>query len=166
MTTNKIIGALVNTQNQVDQLSRAGLHACGGTFRHSTAQSILTTGTALTFDTEIRNSGLTVDATNKQFTVNTGGMFVISLSFLINLNVNFIIRMEVNGINTNIMDATPTGLSLARTAMIMKYLQKNHVLSFTAFTATNCSILPVTEDATNESPILQICQVSPKFKGS
>lgn len=165
MTTNKIIGALVNTQNQVDQLIRNPLHACGGTFRHSTAQSILTTGSALTFDTEIRNSGLTVDATNKQFTVNTGGMFIISISFFINLNVNFIIRMEVNGINTNVMDATPTGLSQSRTAIIMKYLQKNHVLTFTAYTATNCSILAVAEDLATESPILQICQVSPKFTG-
>jgi hypothetical protein len=165
LTTNKIIGALVNTQNQVDQLSRAGLHACGGTFTHSVSQAVTTAGTVLTFDTEIRNSGLTVDATNKIFTVNTGGMFMFSLAWNFSSAVGHGLYLRVNGVNTDIFVGQNTSTTY-HSGIFMKYLQKNHNVSFFLASGANTNVTAVAEDSIAESPILQISQVSPKFTGS
>ena len=165
MTTNKIIGALVNTQNQVDQLSRAGLHACGGTFTHSVAQAVTTTGTVLQFDTEIRNSGLTKDVTNKFFTLNTAGMFVISLAWNFTSAVGHGLYLQVNGVDTNIFVGA-NATALYHSGIFMKYLEKGHQISFRLGSGANTSVTAVAEDSAAESPILQISQVSPKFTNS
>lgn len=165
MQTSRIIGALVDTQKQVDGLSRQGLHACGGTWTHSTAQSIITTGTVLTFNTEIRNSGISVDATNQLFTVNTGGMFVINLAFNFSAAVGHALYLRVNGITTDIFVGN-NSTTTYHSSILMKYLQKNHVLSFFLASGANTTIPVVAEDGTAESPILQIAQVSPKFTNS
>lgn len=162
MTTNKIIGALVNTQNQVDQLSRAGLHAAGGTWTHSVAQAVTTTGTVLTFNSEIRNSGITVDATNQIFTMNTGGMFMFCLSWNFSSAVGHGLYLRVNGINTNIF-VGQNSTTTYHSGIIMKYLQKNHEVSFVLASGANTNVTVVAEDGAAESPILQITQVSPKF---
>lgn len=162
MTTNKLIGALVNTQNQVDQLSRAGLHAAGGTWTHSVAQAVTTAGTVLTFDSEIRNSGITLDATNKLFTVNTPGMFMFCLSWNFSSAVGHGLYLQVNGVRTNIFAGT-NATTTYHTAIFMKYLQKGHVIGFVLSSGANTNVTVVAEDSAAESPILQISQVSPKF---
>lgn len=165
MTTNKIIGALVNTQNQVDQISRQGLHAAGGTWTNSVAQAVTTAGTVLTFDTEIRNSGITVDATNRFFTVNTGGMFMFCLSWNFSSAVGHGLYLRVNGLSTDIFVGQNTTAQY-HSGIIMKYLQKNHEISFFLASGANTNVTAVAEDSIAESPILQISQVSPKFTGS
>jgi hypothetical protein len=164
MPTDDIIGALVHTQRQVDGLSRQPLHACGGTWTHSATQSITTTGTVLTFNTQIRNSGISVDATNRYFTVNTGGMFVINLVFNFTAAVGHGLYLQVNGVDTDIFVGNNSSTTY-HSGIIMKYLQKNHVLSFRLASGANTTLPVVAEDAAAESPILQICQVSPKFSG-
>jgi hypothetical protein len=165
MQINRVIGALVETQKQVDGLSRQGLHAAGGTWTHSAVQSITTTGTVLTFNTEIRNSGISVDATNQFFTVNTGGMFVINLAFNFGAAVGHALYLRVNGVTSDIFVGN-NSTTTYHSSILMKYLQKNHVLSFFLASGANTTIPVVAEDGAAESPILQICQVSPKFTSS
>jgi len=162
MPTDNIIGALVNTQRQVDGLSRQPLHACGGTFTHSVTQAVTTAGMNLSFDTPIRNSGLTVDATNKIFTVNTGGMFLINLNWTFSVATNHFLYLLVNGVVISQFTTYGTNQTY-HTGMTMKYLQKNHTLSFNLVSGANTNVNVTAEDANGESPILQICQVSPKF---
>ena len=162
MPTDDIIGALVSTQRQVDGLSRQPLHACGGTWTHNATQSITTTGTVLAFNTQLRNSGISVDATSKFFTVNTGGMFVMSLAFNFSGAVGHALYLQVNGVTTDIFVGT-NATATYHSSIFMKYLQKNHVLSFLLFSGGNTTLPVVAEDGTAESPILQIAQVSPKF---
>ena len=162
MTINNILSALVSTQKQVDSLSRAGLHAAGGTWTHSVAQSIVTTGTVLAFDTEIRNSGITLDATNKLFTVNTPGMFVISLAWNFSAAVGHALYLRVNGVNTDIFPGNQSTTTY-HSGIFMKYLQKGHEISFFLASGANTTVTAVAEDSAAESPILQISQVSPKF---
>jgi hypothetical protein len=166
MQTDHIIGALVNTQKQVDGLSRAGLHACGGTFAHSVAQAVVTTGTILEFDTEIRNSGLTKDVTNKLFTVNTPGMFIININWGFSAAATHTLYLRVNGITTNQFTSYGSTVPNYHTGMTMKYLQKGHDISFFMSVGVNVNVNSTPEDSTLESPILQICQVSPKFTDS
>jgi len=165
MPTDDIIGALVHTQRQVDGLSRQPLHACGGTWTHNATQSVTTTGTVLTFNTQIRNSGISVDATNKFFTVNTGGMFVISLAWNFGGAVGHALYLQVNGVNTDIFVGN-NSTTTYHSGIFMKYLQKNHVLSFRLASGANTTVTVVAEDDAAESPILQIAQVTPKFTGS
>jgi len=165
MPTDNIIGALVSTQNQVDHLSRAGLHACGGTFTHSTSQAVVTTGTILQFDTEIRNSGITKDVTNRFFTVNTPGMFVISLAWNFSGAVGNGLYLQVNGVDTNIFVGA-NATALYHSGIFMKYLEKGHEISFRLASGANTNVTVVAEDSAAESPILQISQVSPKFTES
>lgn len=156
---------MVSTQNQVDQLSRAGLHASGGTWTNSVAQAVNTAGTVLTFDSEIRNSGITVDATNKIFTMNTGGMFMFCLSWNFAVAAGHGLYLQVNGVRTNIFVGQNTTTTY-HSGIIMKYLQKNHEVSFVMVSGVNTNVAVVAEDGVAESPILQIAQVSPKFTGS
>lgn len=152
----------MSTQRQVDGLSRQTLHACGGTWTHNATQSILTTGTVLTFNTQLRNSGITVDATSRFFTVNTGGMFVISLAFNLGAAVGHALYLVVNGVDTDIFVGN-NSTTTYHSGIFMKYLQKNHQLSFRLASGANTTLPVVAEDAAAESPILQIAQVSPKF---
>jgi hypothetical protein len=165
MPTDDIIGALVSTQRQVDGLSRQPLHACGGTWTHSAIQAVTNAGTVLQFDTEIRNSGITVDATNRLFTVNTGGMFVISLAWNFSAAVGHALYLQVNGITTDIFVGN-NSTTTYHSGILMKYLQKNHVLSFNLASGANTNMTVVAEDSAAESPILQICQISPKITGA
>lgn len=159
------IKQISSTQKQLNDLARNPLHACGGTFTHSTTQAVTTTGTVLTFDTEIRNSGITVDATNKIFTMNTGGMFMFCLAFNFASAVGHGLYLRVNGVNTDIFvgnNATTTYHS----SILMKYLQKGHEISFVLSSGANTNVTSVAEDSAAESPILQIAQVSPRFTAS
>lgn len=165
MQTSRVISALVDTQRQVDGLSRQGLHACGGTWTHSTTQAVTTTGVVVAFDTETRNSGITRDVTNRYFTVNTGGMFVISLAWGFAAAVGHGLYLQVNGVNVDLFPGNQSTTTY-HSGIFMKYLQKNHVLSFFMASGANTTITAVAEDAVSESPILQIAQVSPKFTAS
>ena len=156
------IKQISSTQKQLNDLARNPLHACGGTFTHSTTQAVTTAGTVLTFDTEIRNSGITVDATKKIFTVNTGGMFLINLSWTFSVATNHFLYLLVNGVVMSQFTTYGTNQTY-HTGMTMKYLQKNHTLSFNLVSGANTNVSVNPEDSNGESPILQICQVSPRF---
>ena len=162
MTTSNIIGALVNTQKQVDSIGRQGLHASGGTWTHSVNQAVVTTGTTLKFDTEIRNSGVGVDATGSFFTIGSAGMYVISLAWSLSAAVGHALYLRVDGVTTDIFPGNQSTTTY-HSGIFMKYLQKNHVLSFFLGVGANTNVTAVAEDAAAESPILQIAQVSPKF---
>jgi hypothetical protein len=157
------IKQISSTQKQLNDLSRNPLHACGGTFTHSTTQSIGAAGALLTFNTDIRNSGITVDATRQLFTVNTGGMFMVSLALAFNTLAVQAVSLLVNGIATDRLVVNSTNNTVGQSSIFMKYLQKNHVLSFKLDPNVAVVVQSNAEDALNESPILQICQVSPKF---
>jgi len=159
------IKQISSTQKQLNDLSRNPLHACGGTFTHSVSQAVTTAGTVLTFDTEIRNSGLTVDATNKIFTVNTGGMFMFCLAFNFSGAVGHALYLVVNNVITDIFVGN-NSTTTYHSSMFMKYLQKNHEISFRLASGANTNVTSVAEDSAAESPILQIAQVTPRFTAS
>lgn len=159
------IKQIASTQRQLDNLSRNPLHFAGGTWTHSVSQAVVTAGTTLAFDTEIRNSGITRDVTNKLFTVNTGGMFVISLAWNLSSAVGHALYLRVNGVSTDIFPGNQSTTTF-HSGIFMKYLQKGHELSFFLGVGANTNVTVVAEDSSAESPILQIAQVSPRITAS
>jgi hypothetical protein len=156
------IKQIASTQRQLDNLSRNPLHFAGGTWTHSVSQAVVTAGTVLAFDTEIRNSGITLDATNKIFTVNTGGMFMFSLAWNFSAAVGHALYLRVNGVSTDIFVGQNTSTTY-HSGIFMKYLQKGHDVSFFLASGANTTVTVVAEDSAAESPILQIAQVSPRI---
>lgn len=155
---------MVDTQKQLDALSRNPQHFSGGVFTHSTTMSIGIGFTITTWDTDVRNSGITWNVARNALTINSAGLYAIQTSVWTSAAANLLGGLWVNGAGT-MMAAKNYFASTdqAHTHHWMYYLEKNDVVSI-YFQATGAVTLTNRAIGTSWiSPYLFIAQISPKF---
>jgi hypothetical protein len=161
---SSLIKQLSSTQKQLNDLSRNSEHVNAGVFRHTAAQSITTGTTILTWDTVIRNIGITWDATNKIFTLNSTGLYIITTTTFVSTAVNMVGILYVNGVQQQVFAKNYlSGADQAHTHTTVGYFNKDDELQI-GVQASAASTITVRAHASSFlSPFLYIAQLTPRF---
>ena len=161
---SSLIKQMSATQKQLNHLSRNPEHANAGVFRHTASQSITTGTTILTWDTVIRNIGITWDVTNKIFTLNSTGMYMITTTTFVSTAVNMVGILYVNGTQQQVFAKNYlSGLDQAHTHTTVGYFNKNDELQIGVQASAASTITVRTGASSFLSPYLYVVQLTPRF---
>lgn len=157
---------LSDTQKQLNDLSRNPIHFSGGVYTRSTTLALTAGVTAtLSFDTTVRESGITKEAGNQIFTINSTGLYYIAVNYALNTNTESSILPNVNGVGnvTKFANSYASPFGSVASACGMLYLNKNDELRISIYSAANSTLQVNAENGASMSPFLYIVQVSPRF---
>lgn len=161
------IKQIADTQKQLDALSRNPMHFSGATYTRSTTLALTAASQViLSFDTTVRESGITKDGTNSIFTINSAGLYMIAVNYALTSNTETSILPYVNGASNVTKFANSYAPTFGSTASAcgMLYLNKNDQLRISIYSSGNTTLTVVGENsAGGMSPYLYIAQISPKF---
>lgn len=161
---SSLIKQISSTQKQLNDLSRSPDHVNAGVFRHSASQLLSTGTTIAAWDTDVRNIGITWDATRKIFTLNSTGMYVINTTVWLSSAGNLIGILYVNGVQQQVFSKNYFSASdQAHNHTTIGYFNKDDELQI-GYQATGAVSLTVRAGSSSFlSPYLYIAQLTPRF---
>ena len=127
------------------------------TLTRSATLAITTAATLITWQTEIRNNGFTWSGTN--ITIPTTGYYLIAFNYVASASVVTYIRINVGGVFLLDMPAAP-GNRARQAVTFTRYYTTADVVTITVDTVTNHTMNVNAENATSESPIFHIVQLT------
>jgi len=162
MSKSKVIQALSQTQKQVNDISRIPLYTCGATITHSVTRTLTGAAQILPFDTVIRTSGIAWNGTT--WTVGASGMYALHLSFVTGAAVGCFIQITLDGLPTSpVATFTSAQAGTTQAFNLIRYFTTGQTVSIILNFGTGTTMFKTNEGLTGESPILTICQLTPKI---
>lgn len=160
------IKQMADTQRQLDALSRNPIHFSGAVYTRSTTLALTAGATAtISFDTTVRECGITKDVGNQIFTIDSTGLYYIAVNYALSTNTESSILPNVNGVTnvTKLANSYASPFGSIASACGMLYLNKNDELRIAIYSAANSTLQVNAENGASMSPFLYIVQLSPKF---
>ena len=130
------------------------------TVRYTATQAVVTTGTIVNWEAEVRSEGITWSGNT--ITITTEGFYVVSLPLRTSVvNTFFRCALTINGTNANSYTiSTPAGtVQNIYYFSFMRYFNDADALQITVFPQVNCNIFAINEFGV-ESGILNISQLT------
>ena len=146
-----------NLRANVADLTRVESPSAALTLTRSATLAITTAGTIITWQVETRNQGFTWSGTD--ITIPTAGYYNISFVFSTSANIAPLIYVRVNSVLVSLFSHFYTGFNRGA-AVMQRYFATGDLLSVYIVPNVNVNINVVAEDTANESPILNIVQLT------
>jgi len=144
-------------RSAVQDLARQERPAAALTLTRSATLSITTAGTTITWQTEIRNNGFTWSGTT--ITMPTSGYYSIFIAFRASAAASPTVQLVVNTVSVARMSASPSNQNRG-SVIAVRYFTTGDTLSILMDTAANFTLNVNAENATDESPLLHIVQMT------
>lgn len=146
---------------QLETLQRNETPFAAITLTRTSTLAITTAGTTITWQTQTRGIGITWSGTD--ITIPTAGYYAINFSYSSTTAHTAYARLSVNGTFTSIFAssyATQVVATGVQTFTHMRYFATGATVQIIVVPSANVTINATAENATNESPILHIVQLT------
>ena len=146
---------------QLETLQRNETPFAAITLTRSSTLAITTAGTTITWQTQTRGIGITWSGTD--ITIPTAGYYAINFSYASGTTHTALARLNVNGTITGLFAssyATQVTATGTHTFTHMRYFATGATVQINVLPSANVTISVVSENSSNESPILHIVQLT------
>ena len=149
-----------DTQESVSTVQTVESPAAYLTLTRTASQAIVSTGSAITWQTAIRSQGISWSGTT--ITIPSAGYYHLSVSIALVANTNCYSRLAINGVNAvqTYITAFATGGGFGGTSSFMLYLEESDSLVVGLTPGVNTTLNVNPEGGASPSPILNIVQLS------
>ena len=154
---SSLLTNLAANGRRTDILERVEAPAAALTLTRAATLAIVTTGTTITWQSEVRNRGFNWSGTD--ITIPTGGFYVMQVSYATTGTVTMSTQITVNGTRLGYIGFQQVATNFFQSTFL-RYFATGDVIQISAFPSVNTTISVNAEGAINYSPFISITQIT------
>jgi hypothetical protein len=156
--SREIVRDIVNLERAVSQINDE-IPDAGLTLTRTAVQAITTAGTTIVWQSRIRGQGISWSGSN--ITIPATGWYHISVALRTSAALNDLLyRLSVNGVNVQFASGIGDVDRVQSSVNFMRYFTRGDIVLVSVIPSVNVNIDVIAENALQESPILNIAQLS------